>query len=157
MKTCAGCDVDIDIRMMHPVQTPQGRYRVYHYVLQIDNEIHCDNGGRDGDSGGYFKIVKQAPAVLSRKGGHAHGRSREQKTHNKAVQEHQAEVVQPTHRPAQDPGAAWCDHFPHGHDSKRAEKETEPDGDFILQYKFADVHMKEPQCRCRLSHSATLL
>ncbi len=48
MKAQSRCGVELEVRVVHPVQTPQRRDGMEHDVLQIDGQIEKQHGQDNG-------------------------------------------------------------------------------------------------------------
>ncbi len=54
----AGGHVDFQIRMMHPVQPPQGRHGMKHDMLQVDRQVEGRYGDENGQPGRDVEDIK---------------------------------------------------------------------------------------------------
>ena len=95
MKTRAGCDIEVQVCVVHAMQPPQGRYSMDHYVLEPDEEVHDQNRGQNGYPEWRYEIIKPSPTLFNGKEGRPDSCSRKQKSQYKAVEEDQAKIVGP--------------------------------------------------------------
>ena len=64
MEARAGRDVELEVRVVHAVETSQHRHRMEHYVLQVDREVEDRDRNDDRQPAGHVEGIKQSPAAL---------------------------------------------------------------------------------------------
>ena len=95
METQPRGDIEFQIRVVHPMQSPQHRHGMKDHMLTVDHQIeqeHCDG---DRDPSGQPDNVEQAPTFGLRKESHPDSSKWEQQAHDQRVQHHKSEVVRP--------------------------------------------------------------
>ena len=100
-------DVELQIRVMHPMQPPKERHGMEHHVLAVDRQIEQKHCPGDCEPGGERDNVEEAPAFGLSQEGHPHPRNREHQAHNKRVQYQETEVIRPTEEAPEELWPAW--------------------------------------------------
>ena len=77
MKPRTGSDIEIEIGMMHTVQSPEQGYSMEHDMLQVNGHIQHDYRYHQGHGGVYLDLVEQSPLRQLCISGDADGSDRE--------------------------------------------------------------------------------
>lgn len=64
MKAIAGSDVDIEISVMHPVETPENRQKMEEHMLEIYDEVEGHDSRDELDPVWQVNDVQDAPTAL---------------------------------------------------------------------------------------------
>ena len=91
MKTQPGADVDIEVGMVHPVQTPQPRRMMEGDVLEIDRQVEHEEAKQRRDRQPQIEKMEQADALPRRIERGAHRRPGEQEPHQQRIGHDDAE------------------------------------------------------------------
>ncbi len=85
MKPRPGRDVEVHVRVVHPVHTPERRHRVKHQVHQIHREVERQQRPQECQRVRDGKHIEETRAALLGKYGHAHRSRREKHTDQEDV------------------------------------------------------------------------
>ena len=95
MEAKARSHVELEIRVVHPVHTPQGRDRVEHHVLQVDGEIKSQDREDEGEPPGRLDSLEQAPATFFGDQGQSHGQNGKSQADQHRIEHHDRDVIRP--------------------------------------------------------------
>lgn len=118
MEPRAGCDVYIQVRMVHPVKAPHHRYLVENHVLGINCKVKHNDGGSTIEPSREGELVEQPPVFLFSEHGRSHGCRRKDDPEQKAVDYSQAEIIRPAGKLVLLKRSTGQKRFPGGHEKK---------------------------------------
>jgi hypothetical protein len=144
MEAHAAGDVEIDIRVMDPVQPPQQRHLVEHHVLRVDRQIENEDRDDDGDPERRRQHVEQTPSLLRRQDSGAHRRNRQQEAEHECIDGDDAEVRRPALPARGRQPAARRVHLPQRHDRENAGEPAKAQTDLVGENKIRD--------NCKITH-----
>ncbi len=133
----AGCQIVIEIGVVHHVQAPKSRNRVMEHMLQVYGEIQDDHAD------GYFKpvgkidVVEQSPLTLRSQKSHCNGKNRENQAHREGIEADDHKICKPSARLGGGQSPTRCKDFAkchHGEDAKETSK----------AYPYFTTHGKPP-------------
>ena len=127
MESQAGGHIDIEISMMHPVQSPQHRNRVKQHMLKVDSEVQEDHRGHYTDPGGEWQHVEEPKPMRLGNEGHTDRCGRKNSADQERVHNHDANIIRPPPAAPNGLGSSGSEEFPSRHQDKYAAKRGQPD------------------------------
>ena len=107
--------VDVQVRVMHSMQTPEGGRVVKNAVLRVNGEIKEEQGGQGTEPRGNLNGVKQAPPSRLRQQRKTDRTRRGENPRQQRIREHDAKVIRPAPQTGNRPFPLWGQSFPDGH------------------------------------------
>jgi hypothetical protein len=98
MEAHSSSHVNVQVCVVHHVQAPKYRYGVERDVLKVDDEIEGNDPDYDCGPSRQMIVIKQPPAVLGGKGGHADRNDGKENSDYYRVQGMHGEIVDPARR-----------------------------------------------------------
>lgn len=129
-----GGQVKVEIRMMDHVKPPQHRDRVKHHVLQVNDEIQRHHREHDFQPEGPRHDVEDPPSLHLDPHGNPHGTGRREQAQHKAVDEHDAEVSEPSFPLGGGEGPAGCEQLHQGEHPKDPHKKGHANARFVFRH-----------------------
>ena len=126
-----GGQVVVQVRVVDPMQPPQGRHRMDHDVLEPDGQVHGDHRQRHRHPEGDGKVVEQPPPLGRGGRRQPHGRDREEQAQQDGVEHHQPQVAAPAQGLGDGQGPPRGAQLPQGHEGEDAEEGAEADGRLV--------------------------
>lgn len=135
-------NVEFEIGMMHPVQTPKCRYGMEQNMLKIDRQIKRKDRDDDGCPTGNVYLIQETPTVFLSNRGQSNGGHWKHKPDKQRVYRDQRKIVRPTQKPGNLDSPAWNCQLPNRHANQHAKENREADGRFLLKYDLR--HFSHP-------------
>ena len=88
-------DIEIQIDMMHSMDSPEYRHRVKHYVLKVNCQIEDDNRSHQCGPGRNLYVIQQSPTASFAHHCKGHGRGGKEEAYKCGVQRTYAEIARP--------------------------------------------------------------
>ncbi len=102
-------------------------------MLQIDREIECQYGQRQGEPRRQGDRVEKTPTARLGDHGEANCRRRQQEAHQQGIEGDEAEIVGPADEPADRLHPARKQGFARGDEREDGDTEDEPDRRFVAK------------------------
>ena len=122
-----GGQVVVQVRVVDPVQPPQGGHRVDHDVLEPDDQVQGDHRQEDRQPGREGDLIEQPPALGGGRRRQPHGGDREEQPQQDGVEHHQPQVAAPAQGLGDGQGPPRGAPLPQGHDGEDAKEGAEAD------------------------------
>ena len=131
VKTCACCDVEIQIGVVHAVQPPEGGHGVEHDVLEVDGEVEDQHRQQDRQPIRRRQTIQQPPAPLFGNERQTHSGRGDHEAQENRVKGDNTQIARPSD-PARDRAPpAGHQNLPQRHEREHPKKEAEADSRFV--------------------------
>jgi hypothetical protein len=128
--------VEVEVRMMHAVQTPKHRYGVEQNMLQVDNEIQHQDRDHDSSPAGKRDVVEEAPAALLAQRRNTNSGYGNAETKHQGVEENETQIARPTDPAREGPLPSRSCHFPGRHHNEDTEEDADSYDGFVSENKI---------------------
>ena len=131
MKPHAGCRIEVEVAVVHHVETPERRHGMKQHVLAIEQTIERQYRDGHGYPWGELPGMQQPPVLCRRNLRRAHRQDREHDSQDPGIDGDHQQVGGPTATPALGRLPSRGRNFPDHHRNENRQKGAEPDFRFM--------------------------
>ena len=126
MKTRAGGEIEIEVRVMHPMKPPQKRDRVKHHVLEVDDHVERNYREHERACAAETHRVQEAPSLLQCEFGKSQRCDAQNAKHENRIERGDSQIAGPTHDARQRERPARRGFFPRRHRREHHRERAQP-------------------------------
>ena len=135
MKPYAGRHVQLEVRVMNAVQSPECGERVKEHVLHVHGEVEDHDGCRYAHPDGHWPDrVEQAPAPVVREPGHRDGAREWDSPNEDCAHNDEPEVADPPAPAPDGPTAGWRHRLDRGEEREGYRERREPEDGLRIRH-----------------------